>query len=337
MNQPIDSIWNGIQGPTPPVSSADANIVTEPRTKPKPGPSTLPLSTIRKNMGSRPAVPAPSGRSAAPTAARTPSMATALASMPLSAIVATTTATSSGSRAANSQGASAEWASPEPGVGEQRPAEGDHADRTHQREREDGTGAEAHRTVLVVIAALPGPRPETVSQGWGARILATCGAKAGDETTTSAVGPSATISPSARITTRWASSAASSTSCVASTMRVPLARRDLEHADEPGLRRVVQPAGRLVEEQQRRPAGEHDGQREREPLSLGEIARMCGVRHAGQQLADQRPAGARLGTRVGVGGRALGGDGVRVQQVARLLRHEPDLADELARGWSGAG
>ncbi len=96
---------------------ADANIDTEPRTKPKPGPSTRPDSTIRKNIGSSPAVPAPSGRSAAPAAASTPSSATDFASRPTSPppaerpsdIWAITTASSNGSSRANSQGASAEW------------------------------------------------------------------------------------------------------------------------------------------------------------------------------------------------------------------------------------
>ena len=48
---------------------AGADAKDAPRTKTKPGPRTRPLSTIRKNIGSRPDVPAPSGRSAAPTAA----------------------------------------------------------------------------------------------------------------------------------------------------------------------------------------------------------------------------------------------------------------------------
>lgn len=106
MNQPIASIWNGIHGPTPPVSSADANIVTEPSTKPNPGPRTRPLSTIRKNIGSIPAVPAPIGRSAAPVAASTPSIATAFGPSPDSEIVAATTATRRTSRPAKSHGAS---------------------------------------------------------------------------------------------------------------------------------------------------------------------------------------------------------------------------------------
>ncbi len=61
-------------------------------------------------MGSSPAVPAPMGRSAAPVAASTPSMATAFGPSPDSEIVAATTATSRTSRPANSQGASWAWA-----------------------------------------------------------------------------------------------------------------------------------------------------------------------------------------------------------------------------------
>ena len=36
--QPDASIWNGSHGPSPPVSTAEANIVVVPSTKPKPGP-----------------------------------------------------------------------------------------------------------------------------------------------------------------------------------------------------------------------------------------------------------------------------------------------------------
>ncbi len=59
-------------------------------------------------MGSRPAVPAPMGRRAAPVAARTPSIATAFGPRPDSEIVAATTATRRTSRPAKSHGAS--WA-----------------------------------------------------------------------------------------------------------------------------------------------------------------------------------------------------------------------------------
>src|SRR6188508_2617427 len=113
--QAAPNIWNGNHGPTPPVISADANNVVAPSTKPNPAPKTRPASTSRKNTVSSPAVPAPRGRRAAPTAASTPSIATALTSMPPSLISASTTASSSGSTSAKTSGASEPWASPDPG------------------------------------------------------------------------------------------------------------------------------------------------------------------------------------------------------------------------------
>ncbi len=86
------NIWYGIHGPTPPVMSAEANSDVQPSVNPKPGPKTRPASTRTKNTVSTPAVPAPSGRSAALTADSTPSMARALESIPPSAISAKTTA-----------------------------------------------------------------------------------------------------------------------------------------------------------------------------------------------------------------------------------------------------
>ena len=97
------NIWYGIHGPTPPVSSADANSDVQPSAKPKPAPNTRPASTSRKNTVSMPAVPAPSGRSAALIADSTPSIASALASMPPSAISANTTASTSASSDAEHQ------------------------------------------------------------------------------------------------------------------------------------------------------------------------------------------------------------------------------------------
>ena len=61
-------------------------------------------------MGSRPAVPPPKGRIAETTAARTPRIATALASIPPSVNWASTTASSSGTTITKSQGASVECA-----------------------------------------------------------------------------------------------------------------------------------------------------------------------------------------------------------------------------------
>src|SRR5882724_11753064 len=99
------NIWYGSHGPTPPVSSAEANSDVQPSANPKPGPNTRPASTRMKNIVSTPAVPVPSGRSAALIAASTPSMAIALASMPPSATSANTTASTSTSSTPNSTGA----------------------------------------------------------------------------------------------------------------------------------------------------------------------------------------------------------------------------------------
>src|SRR5215469_13972804 len=98
------NIWYGIQGPTPPVSRAEANSDVQPSAKPKPAPKTRPARTRMKNTVSIPAVPAPSGRSAASMADSTPSMARALASMPPSAISANTTSRTSTSSAPNISG-----------------------------------------------------------------------------------------------------------------------------------------------------------------------------------------------------------------------------------------
>src|ERR1700722_1425580 len=99
------NIWYGIHGPTPPVSSADANSDVQPSANPNPAPNTRPPSTSRKNTVSTPAVPPPSGRIAALIAARTPSIAMALASIPPSASSANTTATTPSSSTPNSSGA----------------------------------------------------------------------------------------------------------------------------------------------------------------------------------------------------------------------------------------
>ena len=83
-------IWNGSHGPTPPVTSAEANMPIAPRQKPKPGPSARPPRTTTIHIGSKPACPQPNGRSAAAAAASTPSSATPLASRPPSATSAST-------------------------------------------------------------------------------------------------------------------------------------------------------------------------------------------------------------------------------------------------------
>ena len=116
-------------------------------------------------------------------------------------------------------------------------------------------------------------------------------------------------------------------------MAWPSAARARRTVDQTGLRRVVQAAGRLVEEQQRRAGGQDDRQGEGEALALGQVAGVGVVRDAGQQRVDQGPAGAGGRARVVVGGGALGGDGVRVQEVAGFLGDQADVAQQFA----GAG
>ncbi|GFM96801.1 hypothetical protein Sfulv_16120 [Streptomyces fulvorobeus] len=63
---------------------------------------------------------------------------------------------------------------------------------------------------------------------------------------------------------------------------------------------------------------------------------MGAVVDAREELGHQCPARAGDRLRVGVRRRALAGDGVRVQQVARFLRDQADLAYQVA-GAGGAG
>src|SRR5690606_25149225 len=107
--QPAPSIWNGSHGPMPPVSSAEANIVVLPSTNPNPGPCTRPASTSRKNIGSTPPTPAPSGRSAAPIAESKPRFACALVSIPPLDSSASTTASRPARIPTNTKGASVVW------------------------------------------------------------------------------------------------------------------------------------------------------------------------------------------------------------------------------------
>ena len=114
--QAAASIWKGSHGPTPPVMRADAARESAPSEKPKPGPSARPPRTRMNQMGSSPAVPAPSGRRTHTTAVSTPSIAIDFASMPPSASCASTTMSTRGTTAAKIHGASAAWATAvEPG------------------------------------------------------------------------------------------------------------------------------------------------------------------------------------------------------------------------------
>lgn len=114
--------------------------------------------------------------------------------------------------------------------------------------------------------------------------------------------------------------------------RVALGGQRAQEGDQAGLRRVVEAAGRLVEEQQRGAGRQDDGQGERQSLALRQVTRVRVVADAQQQLGHQRPAGTGPGARVGIGRRALGGHRVRVQQIPRLLRYETHAAYEVPRG-----
>ena len=160
--QALANIWYGIHGPTPPVIRADENRVVHPSTKPNPAPNTRPARIRRKNSVSMPAVPAPSGRRAAPMADSTPSMATALASIPPSATSATTTITTTRSRTPKRMGAMA--ASPNrPGAttkGQQKAtAPSAVATAMARRERPPTGMAAGSRTISRTLRAQRGPRP----------------------------------------------------------------------------------------------------------------------------------------------------------------------------------
>ena len=134
-----------------------------------------------------PAVPAPSGRRAAPTADSTPSMAMALASIPPSATPAKTTASTSSSSAPNSSGAIV--ASPNvPGA----TTKGQKKATNPMKEARTITTAGGTRGRMAAgrQAATRRLRPgrqvvatwSMVRTGAGARIFATWGAKAGEAT-----------------------------------------------------------------------------------------------------------------------------------------------------------
>ena len=104
--------------------------------------------------------------------------------------------------------------------------------------------------------------------------MVTCGAKAGDSATTRRTGPDETTSPSAS-TTHVVGDLGDELHVVGGDQdRRPSAAMAAQRRGEGVLDGVVEPARRLVEEQHGRRAGEHEGQREREPLTLREVTGM---------------------------------------------------------------
>ena len=274
--------------------------------------------------------------------------------MPPSAISASTTTSSSGSSSGEQPGRVGGVAEPTAG----RPSSGQpnaarpNAATPSQRgqRRSDAHGSPAPSrgrgpgSGRVTAARHPAPaRPATsatVSHGSGRQDL-------GDlrrerrraRPPRRAVGPSATTSPSASTTVRSATSAASSTSWVASTIACPSAASSRRISTSRALAGVVEAAGRLVEQEQRRarrPARRRARARAAGPRTGR--AGAVGVGDAGQQPVEQRRGRCRRAAPASrSAARALVGDRVRVEQVARVLRDQADLADQRPRAAAGAG
>ena len=155
-----------------------------------------------------PAVPAPSGRSAAPSAESTPSIAIALASIGHRSISARTTAIRQAEKGGEQERARrVREPSPLGGVTRNGQPNIDEAERSTRGRRapvrvRTGCAGSRHRR-RSCAAALRRPRA-TVSHAAAAGSSRPAGANAATSTTTSAVGPSATTSPSASTTTRSA-------------------------------------------------------------------------------------------------------------------------------------
>ena len=71
---PTATIWNGSQGPSPPMNSPLANVPTAPSRNPNPGPNALPATSTTMNIAQNPATN-PGRRSATIAAPSTPSSA----------------------------------------------------------------------------------------------------------------------------------------------------------------------------------------------------------------------------------------------------------------------
>ena len=81
--------------------------------------------------------------------------------------------------------------------------------------------------------------------------------------------------------------------------------------------------------------GEHDRQRQGEPLPLGQVARVLVARQARHQPVQQRAAAAGCGAGALVGRGALRVDRLEVEQVRGGLRHQPD--ERASLGGLGRG
>jgi len=114
--------------------------------------------------------------------------------------------------------------------------------------------------------------------------------------------------------------------------RVPVGGQGTHRRRERSLGGVVQPARRLVEQQHARPGRQHQGERERQALALGEVARVRVVGYAGDELVQDPPAPAPVRGTLAVAGSQLLGHGLEVEQVRGVLREQPDQGAALRRG-----
>ena len=282
-----------------------------------------------------PAVPAPSPRSTALIADSTPSIGEHRAS-PCRPRPSRRGRPRSPAAAAPGRGTAARPAGParrRSSSGQQsiiRPASD--ARREHARRCAGPIGDGASGPVAL-IAAPPSSAAATSSTTQprrGPSTLVTCGANDGDSASTRRGGPLETTSPSASTTTSSATCATNSTSWVATRTARPSAARSRD--DRARARPCRRSRGRGSARRAARTGGRAVStidEREREPLALGQVARVEVLVDAGREPVEQAAAGAGARPRRRVGGGALVGDGLEVEQVGGGLRHQPDVRTPL--------
>ena len=175
-------------------------------------------------------------------------------------------------------------------------------------------GADVHAIAAATCSGVSQPGPNT-------RVI--CGANTRESPSTVAGSPSATTSPPASITTRVATAAASSTSCVAKIATPPSAACDRRKRGEPLLRVRVDPARGLVEQQHGRVAPR------RSPRSRPGAAGRPRGRAGGARASSSMPSSLRIA--VGVVGRA------RARGASTAPRRRPCRRTGSTRAPAGTG
>ena len=261
----------------------------------------------------------------------------ALASSPPSAISARTTAEQQRQQRANSSGASPECARPLPGLASSGQPNATTPTGRGERERDRGARLEAygvHPTASERGADLADRQPPLRREDLG--DLRGVGGRGDDDVGGRAVGDDLAVGEDddpGRRPRRRARRRASR-----ARPRARAAASVLQQDVRAGLGRIVEPAGGLVEQEDRRRRGEDDREREREPLSLGQVPRVGVAVDAWGEQRRAAPGWCRacdVGVLVGRG--ALLVDGLGPEQVAGVLRDEADALQQLAarRGCAG--